>query len=417
MEEIKPNTRASITTDIGVILIAVNLLIPVSSVRNTINSEMSLFASIFLLFIVCYLNFCRKVKLNKTQLYYDMAYIFLLAVFSGLTVMSNPGLKFKSGELLKYLILFLLLNLQPLKKGHPQFVIRVYTLISFLIIGVGFFEAVGNETINEFLRTHYVNHYAHIYTIMIQTNKTVTFFATHSIAAYVYLILFMGWEFYSVTYKSKISLICRMGLFIVIVLCKSVSSVLCCGIVVAYYLIKYRAQLSKKTLLVFATLLFAGSIWIIDNFSIIEALLQSEGNGILGRYFGGSSNLSESIKYIFSFGLPTGFYNLDNLRYNDSGYVVYLLRGGIGILIVLDIMLYNLLKRVCVNRIIYRTMFICILLFDVGYAVLISQRFVAALLLVLYFISTCCLASNCEVIKNGNNKSINKKTTNKTQII
>ena len=403
MEERKKGKKISLGADICIVLLAFNLLMPVSNARNTLNSGMTQFAYVMLLITVCFLVFCQNrvgrnvIKINMVQLSCNVIYILILLIASLITRMFNPGLEFRTGELLRYLVLFFLLNFNPKKIGHPIFFKAVYTLVSFIIIFVGFFEAIGISFINEFLRTYYVNHYAHVYTVMIQANKTVTFFATHSIAAFIYLFMFLGWDFYSKTRKSMLSIICRIGFFILIVLCKSVSSVFCCGILAIYYLIKFKERITKKFLLFICVVMIVGFCWIIRNFSVIESILQSEGNGILGRYIGGASKLGESLKYIFSFGIPSGLYNLDGLEYTDSGYVVYALRGGFGFLIVLYYMLYKLLKRVTANKNIYRTFFFCILLFDAGYTILISQRFVAAFLLTLYFVSVFCSNTNNEV--------------------
>lgn len=383
--------KASILIDIGIILIAINLFMPVSNAPNTINPSMMLFASIVLCVITFYLNILGMPrKYEKRELYLNIMYVALLLGFSFIFASINPGLEFKWGELFRYITLLLLLNLNIHLIGHKKFAFIVYAIASFLIIIVGVLEAINYEGINEFLRTYYVNHYPHIYTSMILSNKTVTFFATHSISCYVYLFLFMGWEFYSIKNKSKLSWICRIGLLLMIILCKSISAILCLTIVIIYYLIKYRKRLSKNYMIVFGIFFVVGLVLLITNSTTILTILNSRENGILGRYFGGTALLSNSIKYIFSFGVPTGFYNLDSLSYTDSGYVVYMLRGGIGILIIIDIMVYKLFKRVFNNTAICKTLYFCILMFDFGYPILISQRFAATFLLVSFFIITCC---------------------------
>ncbi len=388
----KNNSKQSFLTDIGLVFIILSLLIPVSNVKNSMNIEMEFFAYIVLLFTVVYLIISRgNINIDKKNLLYSIIYVMLFAVFSFLTMLFNPELKFKSVEMLRFTLLLLVLNMQKPTSGHFRYIIILYSVVSALIIIVGLGEFCGNEIINDFLSTYYVNHYAHIYIVMIQLNKTVTFFATHSIAAYIYSFLFMGWEFYSNYYKSKISLFFRIALFLLIILCKSTSSILCCALILSYYFIKNRKNIKKNKydLISWIFLLIIGVICIMKNYDIVNNILQSEANGILGRYYGGDALLKESIKNIFSFNIPTGFYNLSNLIYTDSAYVVYMLRGGVLLLIVIYLMLLRLLKRVCDDKIICKTLFVFILFFDMGYPVLISQRFVSAFLLVLYFISNC----------------------------
>lgn len=363
------------------------ILIPVSNVRNTLNNTMSVFAYIFLLIVLfAFIILLNKFVYNRSDMFLNLFLVFLPTFFTILTYIIYPGLDLKTGDIMKFLILFLFINIPKFSIKQNRFFDIFYLIVSIVIIGVGFISVMKVDWMNEILRTYYVNHYPHVYTAMIQANKPVTFFATHSIAVFCYYLFFMGWEFSNVRQHKWVRYTCQFGFFSLIVVCRSMSSVLCVGLILMYYIYKFRGRISKKNIMFIMLFIILACIVGIGNFGTIIDILTSKENGILGRYFGGKSALSQSIDYIMTFGTPSGFYNIPDLFYADSGYVVYILRGSLLFVILIACALYRVLKRLVENPILRIMLFIGILLFEVGYPVMISQRFVATLLFVLLFV-------------------------------
>ena len=91
------------------------------------------------------------------------------------------------------------------------------------------------------------------------------------------------------------------------------------------------------------------------------------------------------MNYIFSGGIPTGVVFVPKLFYTDCGMLVYILRGGFILPILIYISLYRCLKYYLLDGFKAKYIFICILGFEIGYAALIAQRFLPLFLFFLLY--------------------------------
>ena len=112
---------------------------------------------------------------------------------------------------------------------------------------------------------------------------------------------------------------------------------------------------------------------IIDNFNLFD-IYGSEGNGLTGRY-SENSVLQPTIDYIienpFS---PIGLSYSDKLYYTDSGFILYTLRGSFLMPIVIYIGTFFFFLRNIANRKTAYFLFFSILIFEIGYPILINIR-------------------------------------------
>ena len=168
-------------------------------------------------------------------------------------------------------------------------------------------------------------------------------------------------------------------------MCTSVSAILCVGIIVSYYYIKWIKTPQKYNILKGLIGILIALTLVFISKDIIIQILGSDKNGILGR-FGSTGNLNYTLLYAITQIIPFGFCDLNELWLTDGGYYVHFIRGGFFLVFLFYFGLYRYMK---INiRDIKRCnfLFLSLLLFEVGYQFTISLRFFMIMLFaVIYF--------------------------------
>lgn len=285
------------------------------------------------------------------------------------------------GIYLNFLILSLLF-LCDLRGVIVSSIIRyVFIVSSILLIILGLGVILQSETITDFIINWYSASYEDLLPRMIAVLKPVGTFATHSVAAlFSFLFFYLNTVAYKKT-KSNIYLILAGFFLIFLFFIRSNTSLLYMGISIIIFLNLLRNN-KKASLLILA---FGGiSLYfilssnnflnqIIGNFNLLD-IYGSEGNGISGRY-SENSVLQPTIDYImenpFS---PIGLSYSDKLYYTDSGFILYMLRGSFLMPIVIYIGTFFFFLRNIANRKTAYLLFFSILIFEIGYPILINIR-------------------------------------------
>ena len=253
------------------------------------------------------------------------------------------------------------------------------TSFLFVILGIGVIFQI--KLITDFIVSWYSAGYEDLVTRMMSVLKPVGTFATHSVAAlFCFLFFYLNTLIYK---KTKHSLYIILASFFLIFLffIRSNTSLLYMGI--AFLLLLNLFRSNKKALLFilffclisFYFVLSKDSILfdIIDNFNLFD-IYGSEGNGLTGRY-SENSVLQPTIDYIienpFS---PIGLSYSDKLYYTDSGFILYTLRGSFLMPIVIYIGTFFFFLRNIANRKTAYFLFFSILIFEIGYPILINIR-------------------------------------------
>ena len=220
---------------------------------------------------------------------------------------------------------------------------------------------------------------------MWEKHKTVTFFGTHSISCYIYFIIWWLLDYRMTIKKSILNYIFIVGILLNIIMCTSVSAILCVGIIVSYYYIKWIKTPQKYNILKGLIGILIALTLVFISKDIIIQILGSDKNGILGR-FGSTGNLNYTLLYAITQIIPFGFCDLNELWLTDGGYYVHFIRGGFFLVFLFYFGLYRYMK---INiRDIKRCnfLFLSLLLFEVGYQFTISLRFFMIMLFaVIYF--------------------------------
>lgn len=367
------------------IIILIVWLFPVSNEFNTLNDDMVRRCYLLSLAVLIF-TYIYERQINKQQII--IASIILLTLLIS-TIMFFSANRDKAhiayGYLMNYIPFCVLVNIRIKKLNKSKILDFLFVAICILLITVGILTILDNNFIEQLLKTNYVIHYPHIYVVMWASHKTVTFFGTHSIACYIYFMIWWLLDYRMQVRKGILNYILIAGILFNIVMCLSVSAVLCIGLIVVYYYGKLIKKATIKSIISSVVLSVIVCIGILLNYEKIINILGSSQNGILGRY-GSTGNLIDSLHYAFTNVIPIGICDVDQLWLTDGGYYINFLRGGIILVLFFYIALYKFLKmniEDCVKR---RFLYIGLLLFETGYQFTMSMRFFMIMLfLVVYY--------------------------------
>lgn len=367
------------------IIIILVWLMPVSNQYNTLNDNMMRNCYLLSLgVIVC--AYLYESKYDKKQLLISFLIILILIIATEITLIFNKdSATISYGYLMNYIPFCVLINFKAEKLCKGKILDSLFVGVCILIITTGILTVLNNSFVEQLLKTNYIIHYPHIYTVMWNSHKTVTFFATHSIACYIYFILWWLLDYRRHIKKGILNYVLMLGIFFNIIMCQSVSAVLCIGIIFGYYYLSWIKRANKNTIFRSIILLVIFLIIILANSNSIIKILSSSENGILGRY-GSTGNLNSTINFAIKNVIPIGLCDIDGLWLTDGGYFIHFVRGGILMLYLFYLGLYRFLKINIKDTKRAKLLFIALLLFEVGYQFTICMRFFLIMLFaVIYF--------------------------------
>ena len=383
------NFKKIINSIIPIVLIIVWLM-PVSESRGILNSGLNNRMYMCVTALVCFMVIYDVIdgkKIKKNALVLVLFSVFLLVIFSALTGLIQPKVAFGWREFAIYLTMLLIIGYR-FTAIKPNKMWRVSFYIASTVIGIlGLLMLLGNTNVWDFFAKYYVNHYSYVYEEFELLRKPVTFFAANSITCTIYFLIYFIWELCESKRHRVISIIYRMVYIVLIAGCFNNSAILCLGLIVLYYLLSSSKYLTKIRLFVNVLIVIVAMIILICNMDYITSILFSEANGILGRYSSaGAGNLIDTIRYIMNFHMPIGCMLIPDLYITDSGFIVTTLRGSVILTVVVYYLLYTALRYYTEDVFLTRFFFIAILAFEVGYPILVAQRFVPILCFFLLYV-------------------------------
>lgn len=367
------------------IIILIVWLFPVSNQLNTLNNNLLRYCYL-LNFIILIVVFLFERYIYKRQLIIAGLILTILTISTILFYVLNKDEAYIAyGYLMNYLPFCVLINIKISILSKNNTLDILFIVICILLIIVGILTLSNNVYLEQLLKKFYVIHYPHIYSVMWEKHKTVTFFGTHSISCYIYFIIWWLLDYRMTIKKSILNYIFIVGILLNIIMCTSVSAILCVGIIVSYYYIKWIKTPQKYNILKGLIGILIALTLVFISKDIIIQILGSDKNGILGR-FGSTGNLNYTLLYAITQIIPFGFCDLNELWLTDGGYYVHFIRGGFFLVFLFYFGLYRYMK---INiRDIKRCnfLFLSLLLFEVGYQFTISLRFFMIMLFaVIYF--------------------------------
>ena len=379
--------QSNYNTHIILFLTVVVLFLP-SSINGKIFTEEIAFVNIILvayLFVIGSLNSFSKEGILLSTL--GMSVLFLSTLTSSLSYIAF-------GAIPQYLVIFTLFSIN-LRKDifSSKYIIYVFYCISCIIILFAYLFIFDFQQILQINESYYQAISQELFTSMIiWSKKPVTFFASHSIAAYVYFaFLFTHLKLfnYSPSSLSRIFtilfILAYMGLLILLV--SNTGYILFVGsifILVIYFMRFY----TKQTIPI---LLLLCIIFVVEIYDYIPAIIEmvnhiflSHSNGLLSRYTSGG-RLDNTYHYIIeNIFHPIGFtFDSSKISIGDNFIAEYIIRGGVFFYIIVLVSLYLFLKRNLLNQKNIKYFMFFFLLSDLGYPMLVYYRTVAILILLI----------------------------------
>lgn len=218
---------------------------------------------------------------------------------------------------------------------------------------------------------------------MLYLGKPVLFFASHSIAACIYILIFYLNLKIFLHYKVPVYLFFALSYIVFMFLLKSTASYstfILSILIVSCYLSAPFFQYEKRKIALFA-LFFVGLMFLLvyffgnDFFISVKSRLVQPGSGFLGRY-SPTGVLAGNIQYIlenpFS---PVGLRNSRQFWFMDSGIVEYMLRGSVFLVLAIYYSLFRFLRFHLPSRATYWLVFIIVFINELGFPYLKYFRF------------------------------------------
>lgn len=262
-------------------------------------------------------------------------------------------------------------------KTYVRFNTKLSIIINFIIIILGLLVVFGNQNVQNFFVSYYSDFYTTLVPNMMESNKPVLSFATHSLAGFfMYLFFFLNIK----TFKQRGSILYflfSIGYLYLMINIKSVTSLIFCMLAIIEIIIYFfkKTPLLVMGMVIILILVVANyNLLIFESYKDQLSIAFSGTNGFIGRY-SSTGNLANNIDYIVNNPFhPIGFGYSKDMFYGDSGFIEYITRGSLPLLIGIYGGLFYFLKKNMVSRYYAYQLFAVTLFFESGFSVLIYFR-------------------------------------------
>lgn len=391
MNLLKSTTREKALFNIIGFLLIIGYILPTSLEELTMYPEMR-YRNFFFLDIVAVLIIFYEKSFDKRRIICSILILVILFFFTIIAKQTYMSYTPTTGNLLLYGTMIICCNVTFRKIKATELWDKMFLAMMIIILVFAFGTILINDTLNTILRTYYVDLLNFFLDNMLIQLKPVTFFVSHSIAAFNYALFIVVLFLRDKCYKRQIiNKILIVGFLVCMAFLRSNSGILLCFILFGIYTIsvlKHHAKFSTVSFLIALSIIL---LYVVStNLDIIETILSSNDNGLKGR-FSDEGALSNSIKFIEDLNLPTGLidikYNGQWLLYRDSSYLVNMMRGGIFLVFIYTCVFIIFIKKNIRNIAICKLFILLVLLFDLGYPVTWEQRFLSGLLFLLPYVN------------------------------
>lgn len=254
-----------------------------------------------------------------------------------------------------------------------------------VILGVGIILQYG--PIMDFLIEHYTYFYPDLLPVMFTMRKPVLTFCTHSVAGF-FLFLFFWMNLRTYEVRRKISNLCFAIIYLIFSLFLFSFTSLFFFVWEAIFLLRLALKRSWKLTLV--GVLILGSAGLVLSSSVdkdlqqwlagyAESVLQSQGNGLAGRYSSATGDLTGNLAFLHENPWrPVGVTGSTHLFFVDSGPIEYLLRGSVPLLLLIYSGCVIFLTTNLKDKEDMLVMIGAVLVFEIGFAILPFARMMFA---------------------------------------
>jgi hypothetical protein len=263
-------------------------------------------------------------------------------------------------------------------------------VVSLVNIMLGAGIVIGVDWVNAWFVAHYSAYYPELLVFMTALHKPVLTFATHSLAAMGFYILFwLCLETYKVR-GQRMFLVCAIG-YTLLTLALTSSSGLTLGVLMVGQLCWLAAKRGWVVVAVVAVAAVIAATYVpwSDIWRLAGAVYGDRGAGILGRYSGGGVLAAPFFYWIEHPLRPIGFTFMPAMgRIGDSGWFEYLLRGSLPLLLCMYLALYSFLRRNLLRARDAYVFFVLVVVFEFGMTVVTRARMLYLLLFAVIYLNS-----------------------------
>lgn len=391
MKILKSSTKRKALFNIIGFLLILGYILPTSLEELTMYPEMRYRNFFFLDIIAIFVIIYEKVY-DKKRIICSILILVILFVFTIIAKQVYISYTPTTGNLLLYGTMIICCNVTFRKIKATEFWDTFFLVMMATMLIFAFGTIFAYDPMNSILRTYYVDHTNFFLENMLSQLKPVTFFVSHSLAAFNYslfvVVIFIRDRFYK---KQIINKILIAGFLICMAILRSNSGILLCFILFGIYVafvFKQGVKFSNVLLLVMMSIVL---FYVISSYmDVIETTFSSDANGLRGR-FTSEGTLSDSMRFIKELNIPTGLINIRYggkfLLYIDSSYLINMMRGGIFLVFTYTYTYVLFIKRNIDNTELRKVFLLLALAFEFGYPISWEQRFLSGFLFILPYVN------------------------------
>lgn len=381
------NKTQKLTVYLILCLSFIVLFIP-SSYQGVIFNRQSSYIDIIMfcmILIIGTMNYFSKEGIVLSTL--GMSILFLATLTSKLEYIAFGGIP-------EYLVIFGLFSITLHKQIFTsKYIPTIFYFISGIIILYAYLFILDFQKILQINASYYqaIDHNLFV-SMTIWHKEPVTFFASHSIAGYIYFAFLITHlklfnSFHKISHRgyNLIFILAYMGLLILLLSNTSYILFVLSIVVVSVSFMRFHMKQTLPILIIICTVL------IIEIYNYIPIIVESikyiflsHSNGLLSRYTAGG-RLSGTYNYIAeNIFRPIGFtYDASQIALGDNFIAEYIIKGGIFFYIIILFSLYSFLKRNLLNSKNIKYFMFFFLLSEIGYPLLVYYKTVGILLLLI----------------------------------
>jgi len=301
--------------------------------------------------------------------------VLLPLLFTALSPLDTITLGAAAGYLV--LSILLMVNLKELTISP-----RLWIAVNVINIAAGIGIVLGVNAVNNILLNHYATAYDDLLPMMLEMHKPVLTFGTHSLAAFfLYLFFWINLEAFK-AHGRKLFLALAFCHLLLVLCLSSVSGLVL--FLVGFAQLGHLAlkPVRHKVLWAYAVLCLVLCTAAFSNMAVdftpardaAKEMLSNRDSGFVGRFLSDGTmhyDLEFISQHPFS---PVGFSFREGFMFGDSGWVEYMLRGSIPLLVLIFGGLYYFLRRNLVSRNHAYFLFGALVFFEVGMTTLTFIR-------------------------------------------
>lgn len=360
-------------------------LLPTSfSEIDTQFSFFSLFFRIAIVFLVLFIIVTKKYSKRALMIFFvNIALMIFFTIFTA----HYKGFDKTYYNLYLYILLALILSLNIKQFKCTKCMEICFYGLCIIMCMMGILVVLKNSAICELLSTYYNRYWKQCTYYMTLAGKPVGTYATHSIAGFMYF-QFLIMLYFKNQKKGNILNVILMCMFVfIIIMLRSNTAITLLGLAAILLLFEKRKKQKLVWFIIKVAFVIGICILLYLNMDWIQTITNSKENGVLGR-FTGTSLFINNFNFLKNNIMPIGFTSSDTVWLSDCGYIIALLRGGIFNVIVIYTEFYFFLKRNITKRKAIIPLLSSLIIFEIGYPVLMELKYVVILPFIIIYINS-----------------------------